>query len=294
MNQQKKKQDVIIFYENEIKMDADSDGGNLRIEVPLKVVQQKLGSYGKVRVTAPSPYQSIDELYAVFMPKFSKFGVNADLIKTFLNLNCQQTKSGSRQITVLLGISQQLLSLANIYGPKMNEGLINCNTPQRCNVAYIKKVLKNRTTMAKEKEKENATRYRATIEKAKAEVKASAVKPNDTVQKLEKIKELPENQYHALRKVAKKQVIAENNGQAPMGMGVSMRFKMGEILNHMDMNQILAQAGPIEQNEAPANEDRQVRMFVDTMLDSGHSLEQVAEVLPEAYKNDFKRIYGVA
>jgi len=132
--------DSIEFYENEIEIHADEDGSNLRIRVPVEIVRKRLGAAPKVE--APVPYNNLDELYNVFMPKLAQFGVNTELVKQFLHLNCQQTKSGKRSINKLLSILQDLTALANIYGAKVNEVLTGCNEPRKCTIPYEKKYYK--------------------------------------------------------------------------------------------------------------------------------------------------------
>jgi len=229
----------IAFTEDEIlDMVADPDGSNLRIYISLDVIMSKIGT---PKVTASAPYQTIDEMYAVFMPKFAKFGVQSDLVKMFLSLNCQQTKSGKRSINKLLAILQQMLTLANLYGPKLNEALGACSVPRHGNIAYIKEILKNRTKMAQDKE---VAAQAASERVKKSEIKLDIIKTQGELviearrKRENAVNALPKDKYNALEAVATRQLQAQWEKKYILGGALTIKMRMLELYEKIPLERI--------------------------------------------------------
>ena len=294
--------DTIIFTEDEFRLQCDQDGSNLRVEIAAEVILAKIKANQKIRIQAPAPYKNIQEVFDVFLPKFIQFGVHTDLIKSFLNQNCQQTKSGTKSLHSIITLLQNLLALANQYGPKLTEALKHCNTPERCNVAYIKKILKNRTRMADEIQKKNHDRLQAMVQKEK-QAAQQPKKDNSVQHKLEKLLTLTEFEYAALRKVASRQINAEKGGAHPFGNGVEIRIRMCELNETLPKEEIIRLSGLNEESfkkesqipeckKENKNMQREVQVFVDSLIDSGYKLEKIKQMLPDDYKDVFDLLYG--
>jgi len=266
----------ITFTEDEIlDMVADSDGSNLRIHISLDVIVDKIKT---PKVSAPAPYQTIDEMYAVFIPKFAKFGVQSDLVKMFLNLNCNQTKSGKRSITKLLSMIQDLLALANLYGPKLNEALGVCTEPRHGNVPYVKKILKNRTKMAQEKE-------------VAAQVASDRVKKNEANQdriktqgdliiearrkKENSMKALPAEHYQALEAVATRQLQVEWESKDILGGNMTIKMRMVEVFESLPMDRICEISKIAE--SVPISATSTAQEYADRLIRLGMTIQNIAK-----------------
>jgi len=278
----------IEFYENEIEIHADEDGSNLRIRVPVEIVRKRLGTAPKV--AAPAPYNNLDELYNVFMPKLAQFGVNTELVKQFLHLNCQQTKSGKRSINKLLSILQDLTALANIYGAKVNEALTGCNEPRKCTIPYVKKVLQNRTKVAYQKEKEArvAAERVKRCEVTQAKMMADSKKQEeDRRQIMGQINGLPTAQKEALELLATRQIMVEKeilHEQQIVGGRVTIQVRMAEIFRRKDMGEIMRLA--LVTKGVKCGRATEKETYVQRLQMLGYTPNEIKKCIPNRLKEE--------
>ena len=281
--------ELITFYESEMRrVTADPDGTNFRVEIPAKIVEKKLKShFPKMRLEAPAPFQTIDELYAHFMPKFASFGVNIDLVKNFLHLNCQQTKSGKRSVPVLMAMLQKLMSIANTYGAKMNEALIHCKEPHKCNVGYIKTTLKNRSTLAQQKEVEAQT-AQATVKKNEAKIAAitqatkKVVEDRKTI--MAEIGALPQEKQEALKLLATRQLQAEKESKDIIGGNITVNLRMVDIYSRMDMDKIMDLA--LVAKGVTFHKASTKDVYADRLKILGYTKQGIEKRIPERFKGE--------
>lgn len=151
---------MIIFKDNEVVF-ACNETGKLTLSIPVKTILGKLKKKGRSKVKFLSPYLSQEDVEREYYPKLS--GVN---FSAWLSMNFEQTKSGKRSITVYAKILHDLVELVEEYSPEqLNDAILRCNIPQRCTVAYLKAILRNRSNGHKKVQSENLS-YQRSIEHA--------------------------------------------------------------------------------------------------------------------------------
>ena len=129
---------MIVFEDNEVVF-ACKETGKLTLSIPIKTILDKLKKKAKVKF--PSPYFSKEDVDHEYFPKLS--GVN---FSTWLSMNFEQTKSGKRSLSVYSKILNDLVSLLEEYGiEQLNDAIFRCNIPQKCTIAYLKAILRNRS-----------------------------------------------------------------------------------------------------------------------------------------------------
>ncbi len=84
-------------------------------------------------------WETAEDVESEFFPKLE--GIRYE---RFLDLNFQQTQTGTRSINVYARLLDNLTVLKELYGAgKLNAAISKCSQPRHANIAYIRAILKN-------------------------------------------------------------------------------------------------------------------------------------------------------